>query len=232
MKMKIRIRLFASYREVVGDGRLEFEISPVATVADVWEQLRAQYPRLSSYTHVPSAAVNLEYAPFDTRLSDGDEVAFLPPVSGGADPGGGRAGVFKVVDYPITPDMAVEAVAHPGAGGIVTFLGVVRDNSQGRRVLYLEYDAYPEMAERVMCQIGAEIKERWGLDRVAILHRVGRLDIGEASVAIAVAAPHRAEAFEACRFAIDRLKEIVPIWKKEVWEEGGEYWVETIGDEQ
>lgn len=224
--MKIRVRLFASYREAVGNGRLDLETSPGATVAEVWQQLRAHYPRLSSYTHVPSAAVNLAYASFDTALSDGDEVAFLPPVSGGTDPGGVGPGVFKVMDSPITADMVIEAVENPGAGGIATFLGVVRDNSQGKRVLYLEYDAYPEMAERVMRQIGAEIKERWGLDRVAILHRVGRLEIGEASVAIAVAAPHRAEAFEACRFAIDRLKEIVPIWKKEAWE-GGEHWVEA-----
>ncbi|HID87231.1 MAG TPA: molybdenum cofactor biosynthesis protein MoaE [Anaerolineae bacterium] len=117
---------------------------------------------------------------------------------------------------------------HPGAGAIATFLGTVRDHSRGRRVLYLEYDAYPEMAERTLRQIGEEIRERWGLDRVAIVHRIGRLEIGEASVAIAVAAPHRAEAFEACRYAVDRLKEIVPIWKKEVWE-GGEYWVEENG---
>jgi molybdopterin synthase catalytic subunit len=133
--------------------------------------------------------------------------------------------MFRVTDEEITAQMVIEAVEHPSVGAIVTFLGTVRDRSQGRRVLYLEYDAYPEMAERTLRQIGEEIRERWGLDRVAIVHRVGRLEIGEASVAIAVAAPHRAEAFEACRYAIDRLKEIVPIWKKEV-REGGECWVE------
>jgi len=106
----------------------------------------------------------------------------------------------------------------------VTFQGTVRDNSRGKRVLYLEYEAYPEMAVKVMRQIADEIKARWGLDGVAIVHRVGRLEIGEASICIAVAAPHRAQAFEACRYAIDRVKEILPVWKKEVWE-GGEYWV-------
>jgi len=136
--------------------------------------------------------------------------------------------LFRVTEDEITAQMVIEAVEHPGAGAIATFLGTVRDHSRGRRVLYLEYDAYPEMAERTLRQIGEEIRERWGLDRVAIVHRIGRLEIGEASVAIAVAAPHRAEAFEACRYAVDRLKEIVPIWKKEVWE-GGEYWVEENG---
>ena len=133
--------------------------------------------------------------------------------------------MFRITEDEITAQMVIEAVEHPAAGAIATFLGTVRDHSQGKRVLYLEYDAYPAMAEKTLRQIGEEIGERWGLYRVAIVHRVGRLEIGEASVAIAVAAPHRAEAFEACRYAIDRLKEIVPIWKKEVWE-GGEYWVE------
>lgn len=133
--------------------------------------------------------------------------------------------MFRVTEDEITAQMVIGAVEHPSAGAIVTFLGTVRDHSQGKRVLYLEYDAYPEMAEMTLRQIGEEIRERWGLDRVAIVHRVGRLEIGEASVAIAVAAPHRAEAFEACRYAIDRLKEMVPIWKKEVWE-GSEHWVE------
>lgn len=133
--------------------------------------------------------------------------------------------MFRITEDEITVQNVIEAVEHPGAGAIATFLGTVRDHSRGKRVLYLEYDAYPEMAERTLRQIGEEIRERWGLDRVAIVHRIGRLEIGEASVAIAVAAPHRAEAFEACRYAVDRLKEIVPIWKKEVWE-GGEYWVE------
>ncbi|MFQ6057505.1 MAG: molybdenum cofactor biosynthesis protein MoaE [Anaerolineae bacterium] len=133
--------------------------------------------------------------------------------------------MFKITKDEIAVEAVIQAVEHPGAGAIATFVGTVRDQSQGRRVLYLEYDAYPEMAEKTLRQIGEEIRKRWGLERVAIVHRIGRLEIGEASVAIAVAAPHRAEAFQACRYAIDRLKEIVPVWKKEVWE-GGEYWVE------
>ncbi len=117
------------------------------------------------------------------------------------------------------------AVAHPGAGGIVTFQGVVRDNARGKRIHHLEYDAYPEMAEQQMRAIAAEIARRWATDRVAIVHRIGRLAVGECSVVVAVACPHRAEAFDACRYAIDTLKATVPIWKKEVAEDGAE-WVE------
>jgi len=133
--------------------------------------------------------------------------------------------MFKIVKDPISMDELIRAVEDPGAGAIVTFLGVVRDNNLGRRVHYLEYEAYPEMAVPAMERIAEEIRQKWDVKHVAMVHRVGRMEIGEASVGIAVSAAHRAEAFEACRYAIDRLKEIVPIWKKEVWE-GGEYWIE------
>lgn len=132
--------------------------------------------------------------------------------------------MFKVTDQPLSADQVADLVADPGAGAICVFLGVVRDNSQGRPVTALEYEAHPVMAEAKMKEIGQEIAERFGLHRVAILHRIGRLAIGEASVAIAVASPHRKEAFEACHYAIDRFKAIVPIWKKEIFEDG-EAWV-------
>jgi molybdopterin synthase catalytic subunit len=122
-------------------------------------------------------------------------------------------------------DAIVRSVWHAGAGGIVTFEGTVRDHARGKRVRYLEYDAYPEMAEQEMAKIAAEVERRWQTDRVALVHRIGRLEIGEVSVVVAVACPHRAEAFEACRYAIDTLKSTVPIWKKEVAEDGEE-WVE------
>jgi molybdopterin synthase catalytic subunit len=122
-------------------------------------------------------------------------------------------------------DSIVQSVWHAGAGGIVTFEGTVRDNARGKRVRYLEYDAYPEMAEAELARIATEVERRWDTDRVALVHRIGRLEIGEVSVVVAVACPHRAEAFEACRYAIDTLKSTVPIWKKEVAEDGEE-WVE------
>ena len=133
--------------------------------------------------------------------------------------------MFEIVKEPINTGQLIAAVEDPGAGAICTFLGVVRDNNLGREVDYLEYEAYPEMAVPAMQRIADEIRERWDVTKVAIVHRVGRLEIGEASVGIAVSAPHRAEAFAACHYAIDRLKESVPIWKKEVWADGEE-WIE------
>ena len=132
--------------------------------------------------------------------------------------------MFDVVDQPIDERAVADSVADTGAGAICTFSGVVRDNSKGKRVLYLEYEAYPEMAIKQMQMIAGEIRQQWGITHVSMGHRTGRLQIGEASVCIALSAAHRGEAFEACRYAIDRLKQIVPVWKKEVWE-GGEYWV-------
>jgi molybdopterin synthase catalytic subunit len=134
----------------------------------------------------------------------------------------------KITRDPLDADAIRElerAVAHSGAGGIVTFQGVVRDNARGKRVRYLEYDAYPEMAEQQMREIAAEVERRWATDHIAVVHRIGHLEIGECSVVVVVACPHRAEAFEACRYAIDTLKASVPIWKKEIAEDGEE-WVE------
>jgi molybdopterin synthase catalytic subunit len=133
--------------------------------------------------------------------------------------------MFLITDQPLSTADVEGAAAWPGAGAVVTFQGIVRDNNLGKAVHYLEYEAYPPMAERVMARIGGEVEERWPGARVAMAHRIGRLQIGEASVIIAVATPHRADAFAACHYAIDRLKAIVPVWKKEVWE-GGEYWIE------
>jgi molybdopterin synthase catalytic subunit len=132
--------------------------------------------------------------------------------------------MFEIVEHVIDEQAVAAAVADPAAGAICTFSGVVRSNSRGKRVLYLEYEAYPEMAIKQMQQIAAEMREKWTITGVAIVHRTGRLEIGEASVCLAVSSPHRGDAFEACRYAIDRLKQTVPVWKKEVWE-GGEYWV-------
>ena len=133
--------------------------------------------------------------------------------------------MFKITYEPIPPDEVIRAVKAENAGAIVPFLGIVRDNTGGRKVSYLEYEAYPPMAEKKMAEIAREIYEKWGLDRVAMIHRVGRLKIGEVSVAVAVAAPHRKDGFAACKYAMDRLKQIVPIWKREVWKDGGEEWV-------
>ncbi|MCE2395759.1 molybdenum cofactor biosynthesis protein MoaE [Candidatus Poribacteria bacterium] len=133
--------------------------------------------------------------------------------------------MFKITSEDIELGDVIRAVEAEDAGAIVHFLGVVRNNTEGREVSYLEYEAYPPMAEKKMAEIAQEIHEKWGLDRVAMIHRVGRLEIGEVSVAVAVASPHRKEAFEACHYAMNRLKQIVPIWKREVWADGEEEWV-------
>ena len=133
--------------------------------------------------------------------------------------------MFKITDTVITAEDVIQAVEADDAGAIVPFLGTVRNNTDGRKVSYLEYEAYAPMAEKKMAEIAQEIREKWGLDRVAMIHRVGRLEIGEVSVAVAVASTHRKEAFEACKYAMDRLKQIVPIWKREVWEDGEQEWV-------
>lgn len=133
--------------------------------------------------------------------------------------------MFKITSDEIGLEDVIRAVEAGDAGAIVHFLGVVRNNTEGREVSYLEYEAYPPMAEKKMAEIAQEIHEKWGLDRVAMIHRVGRLEIGEVSVAVAVASPHRKEAFEACHYAMNRLKQVVPIWKREVWADGEEEWV-------
>ncbi len=133
--------------------------------------------------------------------------------------------MFKITSDDIELGDVIRAVETEDAGAIVHFLGVVRNNTEGREVSYLEYEAYPPMAEKKMAEIAQEIHEKWGLNRVAMIHRVGRLEIGEVSVAVAVASPHRKEAFEACHYAMNRLKQIVPIWKREVWTDGEEEWV-------
>jgi molybdopterin synthase catalytic subunit len=162
-------------------------------------------------------SVNYEYVNDDHPLRDADEVALIPPVSGGSE------GFYEITEEELTTESVADLVRSPECGAVTVFLGTARRMSRGREVLYLEYEAYPDMAIHKMRQIGQEIRERWGTDRLAIRHRTGRIELGATSVAIAVATEHRADGFEACRYAIDRLKEIVPVWKKEVWVGGGEW---------
>jgi molybdopterin synthase catalytic subunit/molybdopterin converting factor small subunit len=203
----VTVRLFAGLRERAGWSRREVD---VATVADVWRALDlGDEPAGLLY------AVNKEYAPQDKTLSDGDEVALIPPVSGGA---------FLLSDEPLSLDRVVEEVRSDEAGAIATFSGTTRVNSRGRTVTHLDYEAYEGMAERVMEEIADALRARYALTAIAIHHRIGRVSIGETSVLIAVSAPHRQDALAACKDAIDELKERVPLWKKEVYE-GGEEWI-------
>ena len=208
------MRLFAGLRERAGTGTLDVELPEASTVGDVWRAVSERVP-LGDEPAGIMFAVNRDFADRAHGLSAGDEVALIPPVSGGS---------FRLFEEPLSLDAAVEEVKRDDAGAIATFVGTTRMRSRERDVLYLEYEAYEGMAEQVMEQLADELKRRYDLCEVAIHHRVGRVDIGETSVVIAVSAPHRADALAACREAIDELKVSVPLWKKEVYE-GGEEWI-------
>jgi molybdopterin synthase catalytic subunit len=202
----VTVRLFAGLRERAGWSKREVD---AATVADVWRALElGDEPAGLLY------AVNKEYATPDRALADGDEVALIPPVSGGA---------FLLSDDPLSLDRVVDEVRDEQAGAIATFTGTTRISSRGRTVTHLDYEAYEGMAERVMAEIAEGLQSRYELSAVAIHHRVGRVGIGETSVVIAVSAAHRQDALAACKDAIDELKERVPLWKKEVYSDGEEW---------
>jgi molybdopterin synthase catalytic subunit len=227
--MQITVKLFGSLREAVGSKELAVQLPEGARVGDLrallardHDEVRALGPRLR-------VARNMDLVEDAEPLADGDEVAFLPPVAGGIDEpdAAPRAASPRctISNAPLDPAEVAARVAGPDAGGLVTFVGAVRDHARGRAIRHLEYEAYPAMAEREMDRIADEAAARWPGVRVALAHRVGHLAIGDLAVVVVAAAPHRAEAFEAARYAIDTLKERVPIWKKEVATDGA-YWVD------
>jgi molybdopterin synthase catalytic subunit len=206
--VRVTVRLFAGLRERAGVARLELD--DVARVEEVWARLAlGDEPAGVLY------AVNREYAARDRELRDGDEVALIPPVSGGD---------FRIAAEPLDLARATAEVETPEAGAIATFVGTVRRHSRDRDVQYLDYEAFEEMAEPMLARLADELAAKHEICKVAIHHRIGRVEIGEASIVIAVSAPHRAAAFDACREAIDTLKQTIPLWKKEVYA-GGEEWI-------
>jgi MoaE-MoaD fusion protein len=220
---RLTLKLFATLRERAQAAEIEREFPDGATVGEIWRSLVEQFPALRSGDHDSIAfAVNQEYVAADFRPRDHDEVAFIPPVSGGSN--SPTVGPIAIGREPIDVAALEAAVADPAAGGTVTFVGMTRRDNAGRKVIRLEYEAYEPMALGEMRRLAEEAGRRFTITRIAIRHRIGVVAIGETSVAIAVSAPHRGEAFAACRFAIDRLKEVVPIWKKEYFE-GGEVWI-------
>jgi MoaE-MoaD fusion protein len=208
--MRVRVRLFAGLRERVGTGENEMELPPGSRASDVWELLQVgPEPEGLAY------AVNRQYVDREQVLADGDELAIIPPVSGGS---------FRLTDEPLDVGAVMREVESDTAGAVASFVGTVRARSRDRDVLYLEYEAYEGMAEQVMADLASALKSKYALCEVAITHRVGRVEVGEASVAIAISAPHRQDALAACTEAIETLKHSVPLWKKEVYE-GGEEWI-------
>lgn len=228
-----RVLLFAGLKERLGRPEVEIEVetgpTDAVTVADLLAALGRAFPEIAPDLAHCRVAVDQVFASARQRVPDGVEIAVIPPVSGGHDGPRTGAGTFehgscRLTDRPLVSSAVVEAVEHPGAGGLVTFVGNVRDASRGKTIEYLEYEAYGPMAVRAMADIAAKIEADIEGSRVAIHHRVGRLAIGEAAVVIAASAPHRAEAFAACREAIEALKRDVPIWKKE-FDTTGASWI-------
>ena len=223
--MQISIRYFASVRELMGAGKSTLELPAGSTVAQALLILGESDARRELLFSRCLPMVDQEYVERSHVLQEGNELALIPPVSGGGHD------VVEVTERPLDLSEVERLVATPGAGAIALFAGTVRDHARGRNVLRLEYEAYAPAAEKMLQRICEEIHERWRIDRVAILHRTGTLEVGETSVVIGVSSPHRAEAFDGCRHAIERIKQIVPIWKKE-WYEGGSSWIGSEAEYQ
>lgn len=230
-EITVRVLFFGAARDAVGQGEVDFVLHGTPTAASAFAQMLEKFPDLSRFGRSLLFAVNQEYAQADREVHDGDELAVFPPVSGGA----GNAGIlpastfakdfFELTTNPIDVGAVARRVVPPECGATVTLDGYAREWTRGRRTLHLVYEAYAPMAQRELERLGREAHEHFDIAHISIVHRTGRLEIGETSVVIAVSAPHRRAAFEACEWAISELKRTVPIWKKEVFADG-EVWVE------
>jgi molybdopterin converting factor subunit 1 len=228
-QVKLTVFLFAGLTELLGASRLEIDVQDQSiTAAALKKRLAAQYPHAAAVVEQCFIAKNQSYAEDCESLEENDEIALIPPVSGGQDTelihkASDDQQRYAITGEPIYVEETTRKVMHPSHGATLSFVGTTREFTDGKRTVLLEYDAYVPMALRTMEQIGAEIDGRWPGTFVAITHRLGKVEIGEISVVIAVSSPHRNDAYEASRYAIERLKQIVPIWKKEVWEDGSEW---------
>ena len=244
--MRIRVLFFGQLKDVVGRSEETLELPPGSRVETVFRHYASQFPKLNAMAESIATARNGEFSDSDAGLEDGDEVALMPPVSGGAAgsslpadplPAAPLPAVrqsddayFAVTADPIDSAALGRRIQSGGDGALLTFEGVVRDNSKGRRTLYLDYECYVPLALKTIEEIGRGVLARFDARRIAVVHRVGRLAVGETSVAIVVAAAHRRAAYEASRAAIDTVKKRVPVWKKEYFEDG-EIWVEGQWDD-
>ena len=228
-KVQVKLLFFASLKDIVGSRQLDFDVPSGATVNDLLERLEERYPGLRPYRSIVLTSLNEDYVDRSTIVSDGDEVAIFPPVSGGASSEPVIADrpreVYRLTREAIDAREIADMILRPEDGALCIFEGVVRNNSKGKTTRYLEYEAYETMALKTMEEIGEFVRSAWEIGCVAIVHRLGRMEIGETSVAIIITSPHRRASFDACEYAIDRLKKIVPIWKKEFFDDG-EIWIE------
>jgi MoaE-MoaD fusion protein len=222
--MLLRVLFFGQLREIVGAAEQSCEIPDGARLEDLYASCAREFPRLAEFRASVVASINQEYAPWNATPRPGDEVAFLPPVSGGS--AQFFEDIVQILRARIPTESIVASLKAAEDGAVAVFEGIVRKHSRGKSTLYLEYEAYEPMALAKMREIGAQMRTTFAIDRFAMVHRLGRLEIGETSVLIAVSSAHRAAAFDACRYGIDTLKRLVPIWKKEyfsdgaVWSEG------------
>lgn len=235
--MRVNVLFFGSLKDVTGRGQDTLDLPEGSLLTDVFERYALRFPELRAMAASIVMARNHEFSPLASLVSDGDEVAFLPPVSGGSDTryhlelAADDGHFFALTRHKIdTPSLTARLLAGSD-GAIVAFEGVVRNNTKGRATRFLEYECYEPMALKMMAEIGREIARSMPVGRIAIVHRLGRMEIGETSVAIVVTAPHRRPAFEGALAGIDRLKKLVPIWKKEHFVDG-EVWVEGEWDEK
>jgi MoaE-MoaD fusion protein len=221
-KMQVRLLFFATLKDIVGARQLQIDLPAGSTIADLLTRLESNYPRFKDYRPVLLTAINEDYVDKNARINEGDEVAIFPPVSGGeASPNP----MVVITRDPIDAQKVARELLRGEDGAICVFEGVVRNNSKGKRTLHLVYEAYESMAFKKLEEIGQFVRQAWDIDRIALIHRLGHMDIGETSVAVIVTSAHRRAAFDACHYAIDKLKKVVPIWKKEFFEDG-EIWVE------
>ena len=229
--MRITVLFFGMLKDIVGRAEERLTVEEGSSVGRLYELYAAQFPKLAEHSSSLLFSRNREFAGRGERLEDGDEVAFLPPVSGGSDNGEssdavtGEKNPCRLTRDPVDTRAMVEELQRGDDGAVVVFEGIVRNNSKGRATRFLEYEAYEPMALAKMRELAAEVVEKFAVDRIGMTHRLGHMEIGEASVVIVVTAAHRKPAFEACHYAIDRLKRTVPIWKKEFFEDGA-VWVE------
>jgi molybdopterin synthase catalytic subunit len=224
-EIEITALFFGACREAAASAAVTLKLPANASVADAFAELESRYPQLSRFGARLLFAINESYANRQDILSTGDKLAIFPPVSGGSQAPPASI-ICELTRAEIDSRQLALRVLQASDGAIVTFDGVTRNQNRGRDVCYLEYEAYESMALKIMREIAQEARERWQIDRVAIQHRLGRVDIGKTSVAIVVTSAHRKVAFEACHFLIDRLKQIVPIWKREYYQDGN-VWIDA-----
>jgi molybdopterin synthase catalytic subunit len=230
--VRVKVLFFGTLKDVAGRAEDQLDLEDGATLGSVFEHYSSQFPRIREMAGSILLARNQEFAGPATQLADGDEIAFLPPVSGGSDVRreiSENGHFFALTWHPIVTRKIADRLLRGQDGAVVTFEGVVRNNTKGRQTHYLDYECYEPMALKLMARIGHEIAASYAIDRIALVHRLGRMLIGETSVAVIVTAAHRKAAFEAALEGIDRLKRVVPIWKKEHFADG-EVWVEGEWD--